>query len=93
VSIATGKPIRRITAADPRGYGLGVGQEYSRQTGIIWFYEGQAFGARVIHLYFPRTGMLIALAANSSTITNDDLPDLVGTVYQTLQHAGAIPAR
>jgi D-alanyl-D-alanine carboxypeptidase len=91
VSIATGKPIRRATAADPRGYGLGVEQQFSQQTGIFWTYEGQAFGARVIHLYFPRTGMLIAVAANSSTITNDDLPDLVSTVYQTLQRAGAIP--
>ncbi len=92
VSIATGKPIRRTTAADPRGYGLGVGQEYSRQTGNFWFYEGQAFGARVLHYYFPRTGLLIAVAANSSTITHDDLPDLADSVYQTLQQAGAIPA-
>ncbi len=90
VSIATGKPIRHTTLADPIGYGLGVGQQTSRQTGPYWFYEGQAFGARVIHLYFPRSGMIIALAANSSTITNDDLPNLVESVYQTLHKAGAI---
>ena len=92
VSEATGKPIRRTTAADPIGYGLGVHQVFNPQTGIIWDYEGQAFGARVLHLYLPRTGLLIAVAANSSTITNDDLSNLAGTVYQTLQHAGAIPA-
>ena len=92
VSEATGKPIRRTTAADPIGYGLGVQQVFNPQTGIIWDYEGQAFGARVLHLYLPRTGLLIAVAANSSTITNDDLSNLSGAVYQTLQHAGAIPA-
>ncbi|HEY1618196.1 MAG TPA: serine hydrolase domain-containing protein [Streptosporangiaceae bacterium] len=92
VSTATGKPIHRTTLADPRGYGLGVVQEYSRQTGIFWLYEGQAFGARVIHYYFPRTGMSIALAVNSSTITKDHLGDLAATVYQTLQNADAIPA-
>jgi D-alanyl-D-alanine carboxypeptidase len=91
VSEATGKPIRRATAADPAGYGLGIQQVFNPQTGIIWDYEGQAFGARVIHLYFPSTGLLIAVAANSSTIT-DDLSGLAGAVYQTLQHAGAIPA-
>jgi hypothetical protein len=53
-------------------------------------YEGQAFGARVLNLDFPRTGMSIVLAVNSST-DNDDLSDLSSSVYQTLQHAGAIP--
>ena len=92
VSEATGKPIRRTTPADPSGYGLGVQQQFSSpQTGILWDYEGQTFGNRVLHLYFPRTGLLIAVAANSSTITNDDLANLAGAVYQTLQKAGAIP--
>ena len=88
VSEATGKPIRRTTAASPVGYGLGVQQTFNPQTGIIWDYEGQAFGARVLHLYLPRTGLLIAVAANSSA-TNDDLSDLSGAVYQTLHKAGA----
>ena len=91
VSEATGKPIRRTAPGGPLGYGLGVQQENSRQTGPYWAYEGQAFGARVLNLYFPRTGMSIALAVNSSTITNDDLSDLSSSVYQTLQNAGAIP--
>jgi D-alanyl-D-alanine carboxypeptidase len=92
VSEATGKPIGRTTAADPTGFGLGVQQVFNRQTGTFWAYEGQAFGARVIHYYFPRTGLLIAVAANSST-DNDDLSDLAGAVYQTLMTAGAIAAR
>ena len=91
VSEATGKPMRRTAPGGPTGYGLGVQQQNSRQTGPYWAYEGQAFGARVLNLYFPRTGMSIALAVNSSTITNDDLSDLSSSVYQTLQNAGAIP--
>ena len=88
VSKATGQPIGGTTAADPSGYGLGVAQQTSRQTGPFWYYEGQALGARVVHYYFPRSGMIIALAANSAT-DNDDLSDLAGSVYQTLQGAGA----
>ena len=88
VSQATGKPILRTTLADPLGYGLGVAQGTSGQTGNFWYYEGQAFGARVLQMYFPRSGTIIALAVNSST-DNDHLSDLAGSVYQTLQEAGA----
>ena len=35
VSEATGQPIRRTTLADPSGYGLGVAQQTSRQTGFL----------------------------------------------------------
>jgi D-alanyl-D-alanine carboxypeptidase len=88
VSMATGQPIGGTTVADPSGYGLGVAQQTSRQTGPFWYYQGQALGARVLHMYFPRSGMIIALAVNSST-DNDHLSDLAGSVYQTLQGAGA----
>jgi D-alanyl-D-alanine carboxypeptidase len=87
ISETTGKPIRRTTAADPGGYALGIQQVFNPQTGVFWAYEGQAFGARVIHYYFPRTGLLIAVAANSSvSLTNDDLANLAGAVYQTLMN-------
>ncbi len=89
VSQATGKPILRTTLANPLGYGLGVAQgTFPGQTGNFWYYEGQAFGARVLQMYFPRSGTIIALAVNSST-DNDHLSDLAGSVYQTLQEAGA----
>ena len=71
----------RTTLADPSGYGLGVTQ----QTGTIWDYEGETFGYRVVHYYFPRSGMIIALAVNSAT-GNDDIADLAGSVYQTLEY-------
>ena len=88
VSEATGQPIAGTTLADPVGFGLGVQQVTSAQTGAIWDYEGQTFGNRVVHLYFPRSGMIIALALNSAT-NNDDITGLVASVYQTLQNAGA----
>ena len=87
VSMATGQPIPRATVADPMGYGLGVAQTNPRRQ-TFWYYEGQAVGARVVHYYFPRSGTIIALAANSAT-ANDHLSDLFGSVYQTLQGAGA----
>ena len=88
VSEATGQPIARTTPAGPAGFGLGIQQMTSAQTGPIWDYEGQTFGNRVVHLYLPRSGMIIALALNSAT-DNDDIGDLATSVYQTLQNAGA----
>ncbi len=89
VSQASGKPILRTTLADPLGYGLGVAQgTFPGPTGNFWYYEGQAFGARVLQYDFPRSGTIIALAVNSST-DNDHLSDLAGSVYQTLQEAGS----
>jgi hypothetical protein len=90
VSEATGQPIARTTLADPSGYGLGVQQQTSPQAGTIWDYEGQTIGNRVAHYYFPRSGMIIALAVNSATAPdNDAIGVLAGSVYQTLQNAGA----
>jgi D-alanyl-D-alanine carboxypeptidase len=89
VSEATGQPIASTTLADPTGYGLGVTQQTTTLTGTIWDYEGENFGYRVAHYYFPNSGMIIALAVNSAT-GNDDIGDLAGSVYQTLQNAGAV---
>jgi D-alanyl-D-alanine carboxypeptidase len=91
VSEATGQPIARTTPADPSGYGLGLQQQRDGPAGIIWDYEGETYGYRVAHLYFPGSGMIIALAVNSAT-ENDDLANLAGSVYQTLQKAGAVQA-
>lgn len=89
VSTKTGRPIPRTTLSDPSGYGLGVAQQTSKATGTIWGYEGETFGYRVQHIYFPGTGLIIALAVNSSTDgDNDQLAALALSVYQILQKAG-----
>ena len=56
----------------------------------VWWYRGGTLGYRLVHVYFPRSGLIIALATNSSVNNSDD--DLFNTamsVYQTLQKAGA----
>jgi len=84
VSQATGKPVRTD------GFGLGVFQITTPSTGTAWYYEGGTLGYRVVHFYFPRSGIIIALAVNSATDpnTNDDLQLTAIAVYQTLLKAG-----
>jgi D-alanyl-D-alanine carboxypeptidase len=90
VSEATGQPISKATPGNP-GFGLGVAQADSAATGTIWEYEGETFGYRVLHIYLPAYGVIIALAANSAAQdTNDQLPSLTVTVIKTLQASGAL---
>ena len=89
VSTTTGQPVPGTTPADPVGYGLGVYQGIFPSIGTVWFYEGVTYGYRVLHLYVPRSGVIIALAANSDPGNDDDLGTLATSVYQALQKAGA----
>jgi D-alanyl-D-alanine carboxypeptidase len=88
ISEATGKPIRHTTAADPNGFALGVTQVTDKPIGTVWWYRGGTLGYRFEHFYFPRTGLIIALAVNSSVDnSNDGLFNTAISVYQTLQKA------
>jgi D-alanyl-D-alanine carboxypeptidase len=87
VSEKTGKPLERLTRADPMGYGLGVAKEVHPTAGRFWLYEGETFGFRVLHLYFPRSGVLIDIAVNSST-DHDLLGAVVVSIYAILRGSG-----
>jgi D-alanyl-D-alanine carboxypeptidase len=90
VSEATGEPIPTTTLADSVGFGLGVQQATSPQLGTEWDYIGGTLGHRVGHVYFPRSGIIIAFGVNSATDQdNEALGALEVSVYQTLQNAGA----
>src|SRR3954454_7989929 len=85
VSTSTGRPIPHTSAADPRGFGLGVAQLTDPQLGTFWFYEGETLGFRAVHAYFPNSGLIIAIGLNSSTApASDQSRALMKTVYNTL---------
>jgi D-alanyl-D-alanine carboxypeptidase len=101
VSVFTGKPVRVTSSTDPVAYGLGVIQATYRPIGLFWTYEGGTAGMRVWHVYDPGTGVVIALALNSSAASpepagdgpDQDTVDRLGfTVYRALEHYGAIQA-
>lgn len=94
VSETTGKPIARTTPTDPNGYALGVTQLTYKPIGTVWWYRGGTLGYRFEHFYFPRSGLIIALAVNSSVDNNNDgLFATAVSVYQTLQKAGVVSTR
>jgi D-alanyl-D-alanine carboxypeptidase len=89
VSLQTGQPISSTSATDPRGFGLGIAQITDPELGTFWFYEGQGFAFRVVHAYFPDSGLIITVGLNSATESaNDQIATLTKTVYKTLQAEG-----
>jgi D-alanyl-D-alanine carboxypeptidase len=91
VSLKTGKPIAAVRQSDPRGFGLGVAQLTTPQTGTIWFYEGMTLGYRVVHMYFPRQDAVIVFGMNSQPDSKENSTNkLALAVYETLHAAGRL---
>ncbi len=52
VSVKTGKPIKDVSADDPRGFGLDLGRGYQAELGgAYWYYQGTTFGFRAVFAY------------------------------------------
>ena len=47
------------------GFGLGVGQGTHPKFGTVWLYEGGTLGFRTLHIYFPKSGVIMAMGLNS----------------------------
>jgi D-alanyl-D-alanine carboxypeptidase len=91
VSLKNGKPINKTSLSDPRGFGLGVAQMTTPQTGTIWFYEGMTLGYRMLHLYLPKQDAVIAFGLNSQPDSKQSQSGkLALTIYDTLHKAGRI---
>ncbi|MBV8066475.1 MAG: beta-lactamase family protein [Candidatus Eremiobacteraeota bacterium] len=91
VSIKTGKPVKSTSGSDPQGFGLGVAQVTTPQTGTIWFYEGMTLGYRLVHLYFPRQDAVIAFGLNSQPDSKQNESRKLGIAfYETLHKTGRL---
>jgi D-alanyl-D-alanine carboxypeptidase len=89
ISIRTAQPIDSTSATDPRGFGLGIAQLTDPELGTFWFYEGESLAFRVVHAYFPDSGLVIAIGLNSATESaNDQIGPLTKTLYGTVRAAG-----
>jgi D-alanyl-D-alanine carboxypeptidase len=91
VSTATGQPIEQTSPDDPGGFGLGVTQQTTEPIGTFWLYEGSTLGFRVLHVYLPESGLILALGLNSHTSDNQ-LDVLALSVFDTLVTQGVLSA-
>jgi D-alanyl-D-alanine carboxypeptidase len=87
ISLKTAKPLAKPTAGDPSGFGLGVAQRYDPKLGgTFWFYQGETLGFRAVHLYYPGSGLVVAIFANSRPVEAEShLPQLFAQLYATIK--------
>jgi D-alanyl-D-alanine carboxypeptidase len=90
----SGQPITAPSPEHRLTFGLGLGKALTN-VGIVWFYEGETFSQRVMHLFAPDTEIIVAIGTNSLP-SEDQLPQLVFKVYELLQdearrHPGPAP--
>jgi D-alanyl-D-alanine carboxypeptidase len=91
VSTATGQPIEQTSLTDPSGFGLGVAQLTAEPLGTFWLYEGSTLGFRVLHVYLPESGLILAVGLNSHPADNQ-IALLALSVFDTLVTQGVLPA-
>lgn len=90
ISIPDARPLAVVTAKHPAGFGLGVAQRFDPNLGVFWFYQGETLGFRAVHLYFPKSGLVVTLFANSRPVeSNSHLQQLFSTIYRTIQKSAA----
>jgi D-alanyl-D-alanine carboxypeptidase len=89
VSQQTGEPIAQTSRQDPRGFGLGITQMTTSKFGTVWTYEGATFGFRALHVYFPQSGVVMAMTVNSQP-AEDQISTLALSVYDSLVSHGMI---
>lgn len=91
VSTKSGEPIEKTSLGDPRGFGLGVAQMTTPQTGTIWFYEGMTLGYRMVHVYLPQQDVVFAFGLNSQSDSKENQSGkLALSIYDTLHAARKI---
>jgi Domain of unknown function (DUF4386) len=83
--IGTAVTLYPVLKRQNEGMALGFAAARVLEAGMIF----TGVVSLLLYFYFPRSGIIIALAANSST-DNDDLQATAISVYQTLQKAGAV---
>jgi D-alanyl-D-alanine carboxypeptidase len=94
ISTKTAKPLAKPTAADPSGFGLGVVERYDPKMGTFWFYQGETLGFRAAHIYFPDSGIVVAIFANSRPVESEShMPQLFATLYATIKKYAPVEAK
>ena len=79
----SGQPIAAPSPEHRLAFALGLGKALT-DVGIVWFYEGETFSQRVMHIFAPESGITVAIGTNSLP-SDDQLPHLAFKVYELLK--------
>ena len=86
VSMKTGEPIAAVSADDPGGFALGLGDKILGPLGAQWFYEGESLGYRTLYVWFADQDLMITVQTNSQPPDGTDkLHDAVNALYEIVK--------
>ena len=86
VSMKTGEPIAAVSADDPGGFALGLGEKILGPLGAQWFYEGESLGYRTLYVWFADQDLMITVQTNSQPPDGTDkLHDAVSALYEIVK--------
>ena len=86
VSMKTGDPIAAVSADDPGGFALGLGEKILGPLGAQWFYEGESLGYRTLYVWIADQDLMITVQTNSQPPDGTDkLHDAVGALYEIVK--------
>jgi D-alanyl-D-alanine carboxypeptidase len=86
VSMKTGEPIAAVSADDPGGFALGLGDKILGSLGAHWFYEGESLGYRTLYVWFADENLMITVQTNSQPPDGTDkLHEAVAALYEIVK--------
>jgi hypothetical protein len=86
VSMKTGEPIASVSADDPGGFALGLGNKILGPLGAQWFYEGVSLGYRTLYVWFADEDLMITVQTNSQPPEGTDkVHDAVSALYEIVK--------
>ena len=86
VSMKTGEPIAAVSADDPGGFALGLGEKILGPLGAQWFYEGESLGYRTLYVWIADQDLMITVQTTVQPPDGTDkLHDAVGTLYEIVK--------
>jgi D-alanyl-D-alanine carboxypeptidase len=92
ISMKTGAPLAEVSAADPRGFALGLSRAILGATGAQWFYEGTTLGYRTLYVWFAEDEIMITLQTNSQPPDGmDRISDAAVAIYEAVKPARSSP--
>jgi D-alanyl-D-alanine carboxypeptidase len=86
VSMTTGEAIAAVTAEDPGGFALGLGQKVLGSLGARWFYQGESLGYRTLYVWFADQDLMITVQTNTQPPEGTDkLNQAIDALYDIVK--------
>lgn len=72
-STKTGLAVKPINTGAVAASSLGLLEQYSKELGPIWTYEGVTFGYTAVYMYAPKYNLIVSLTTNIGSLKSNPI--------------------